>query len=68
MATPRWGRDPSCLGPTLVWREGAPDTPLPMVLSSVAANSLEGEELDILDAGSGSSGDEVTKLFHQSRL
>ena len=67
MATPRWGQDPSCLGPTLVMRGGAPDTPLPQVLSSVATYSLEGEE-DILDAGTQSSADEVTKLVLPSRL
>ena len=68
MATPRWGQDPSSLGPTLMMRGGAPDTPLPQVLSSVATYSLEGEEEDILDAGSGSSADEVTKLVLPSRL
>ena len=67
MATPRWGQDPSNLGPTLMMRGGASDTPLPQVLSSVATYSLEGEE-DILDAGSGSSADEVTELVLPSRL
>ena len=67
MATPRWGQDPSSLGPTLMRRGGASDTPLPQVLSSVATYSLEGEE-DILDAGSGSSADEVTELVLPSRL
>ena len=67
MATPRWGQDPSSLGPTLMRRGGASDTPLPQVLSSVATYSLEGEE-DILDAGSRSSADEVTKLVLPSRL
>ena len=67
MATPRWGQDPSSLGPTLMRRGGASDTPLPQVLSSVATYSLEGEE-DILDAGTQSSADEVTKLVLPSRL
>ena len=48
-------------------RGGGSDTPLPQVLSSVATYSLEGEE-DILDAGSQSSADEVTKLVLPSRL
>ena len=65
MATPGWGQDTSSLGPTLMRRGGASDTPLPQVLSSVATYSLEGEE-DILDVGSGSSADEVTNWF--SRL
>ena len=67
MATPRWGQDPGSLGPTLMRRGGASDTPLPQVLSSVATYSLEGEE-DILDAGTQSSADEVTKLVLPSRL
>ena len=39
-------------------RGGATDTPLPQVLSSVGAYTQEGEEEDILDAGSQSSADE----------
>ena len=68
MATPRWGQDPSSLGPTLMRRGGASDTPLPQVLSSVGTYTQEGEEEDILDAGSQSSADEVTNLVHPSRL
>ena len=68
MATPRWGQDPSSLGPTLMRRGGASDTPLPQVLSSVGAYTQEGEEEDILDAGTQSSGDEVTNLVNPSRL
>ena len=47
---------------------GATDTPLPQVLSSVGAYTQEGEEEDILDAGTQSSGDEVTNLVNPSRL
>ena len=49
-------------------RGGATDTPLPQVLSSVGTYTQEGEEEDILDAGSQSSADEVTNLVHPSRL
>ena len=48
-------------------RGGGTDTPLPQVLSSVATYTQEGEE-EILDAGSQSSADEVTKLVLPSRL
>ena len=65
MATPRWGQDESSLGPTLMRRGEASDTPLHQVLSSVATHSLEGEEEDILDIG---SADEVTNWFLTSRL
>ena len=49
-------------------RGGGTDTPLPQVLSSVGTYTQEGEEEDILDAGSQSSADEVTKLVLPSRL
>ena len=49
-------------------RGGGTDTPLPQVLSSVGAYTQEGEEEDILDAGSQSSADEVTNLVNPSRL
>ena len=49
-------------------RGGGTDTPLPQVLSSVGTYTQEGEEEDILDAGSQSSADEVTNLVHPSRL
>ena len=39
-------------------RGGGTDTPLPQVLSSVGTYTQEGEEEDILDAGSQSSADE----------
>ena len=67
MATPRWGQDPSNLGPTLMMRGGGSDTPLPQVLSSVGTYTQGGGE-EILDAGSQSSADQVTNLVLPSRL
>ena len=67
MATPRWGQDPGSLGPTLMRRGGASDTPLPQVLSSMGTFNQEGDE-EILDAGSLSSADQVTNLVLPSRL